>query len=343
MLRRTAYYGKMSVISLVTDLSASVGELRSEITEMNTRLSSQVSELSFLTAALDSKIVRIGSCIPAYSAAAVRDFVVVDGNGGEKAMLSGDIATYTYVRHGARYFALGAGHCAFYYPPPYTKKVKGKGDALRFVCLPLGLTKIAKSVLTAAHISSVRATDFVAIELKHNPLPVEPPQWPVPFSQACHGGHSVYGWANSGYIGGHALVNDHVNGTLSFIEERGEAGQSGALLYSSHTHEPLGVYFGTREQSAATALTPRGQIVPLPHPDTLTCHEIKRTPKRRFDYWTQSGPYSVKWVEKMGATALLDEGQWQAGVFIGHCSGVAFHGAKVCGSCRPAPLPTDKK
>ena len=295
-------------------------------------------KIDALGARIDARIDAFGSFIPGYNANMVRDFVVSDE---EDAMLSGASATFTYVHDGGKYYAIGAAHCALYYPPPFGRRVAGK-NTLRFVCLPPCISKIAKRVLTAEHVSGVRSTDFVAVELACKPpLGKEPPQWPVPFSESSHGGHSVYGWSNSGHLGGHALVFDSASKTLSFIKERGEAGQSGTLMYSSHTHEPLGVYFGVR--SSRTNLKPRGQIVSLPRPDTLRCHAVVRPTQSRFEYITQMGPFRIKRLEGSGKVdgvlALQDRRSLQSGVFIAHCRGVDFHGAKVCGASRPTPLP----
>ena len=120
------------------------------------------------------------------------------------------------------------------------------------------------------------------------------PPWPQ-WDSNKHAGDPVYGWANSGHLGGLGVVEDKSNNTLSFILDRGEPGQSGSLMYSTATHTPVGVFFGVRA-TRANMVTPRGQIVraPLlfvPHPPIPPTRSLRPPGARAGGSWVCGESY----------------------------------------------------
>ena len=151
----------------------------------------------------------------------------------------------------------------------------------------------------------------------------------------------MYGWSNSGHMGGRGLVEDTAHGTLSFILERGEPGQSGTLLFSSATHSPIGVYFGVRA-IMHPHMSPRGQIVLVPPPEDLLRHDlVPNGKKRRGTYGTQTRNYRLTFDAASKHTVCLRDQHLFSGVLIGNSPALAsFCGSWVVGASRPVPLKT---
>jgi hypothetical protein len=75
----------------------------------------------------------------------------------------------------------------------------------------------------------------------------------------------VYGLATSGPVSGFTLTD--CGSTAGFVLNQGERGQSGTLLYSTATGQPIGVFPGMTYPSPDHH--PRGVCVPVPHLDEL--------------------------------------------------------------------------
>ena len=160
------------------------------------------------------------------------------------------------------------------------------------------------------------------------------PPWPQ-WDSNKHAGDPVYGWANSGHLGGLGVIEDKANNTLSFILDRGEPGQSGSLMYSTATHTPVGVFFGVRA-TRTNMVTPRGQIVRAPLLEDLLRHEVV-SQRHRLKYVTRSGVHRLS--HGNGCVVHLrdySDGREYPGILIENTAGVRFIGASVCGAARPA-------
>lgn len=268
-----------------------------------------------------------------------RKFVAEHSESAHRVSMENAYATYTYVSHGNRYFAVGAARCAFFYPPPVV------GDA-RFVLLPHCIAKRAVAVLTAPQISSRdHSTDFVAVELDGNPLGDDAPlpPWPV-YNAGKHLGQSVYGWSNTGDVGGNALAEDGEGKSLIFndtICKGGHACQSGTLMFSAATDSPIGVFL--RGGRAASLQVFRQRIVRLPPIKALVHHKVLSggglaDQKGSAVYCTKKGAYQLQKEGGGRVVRLRSRGKVYAGVLIANVPAVAsFTGATVPGASRPFP------
>lgn len=215
---------------------------------------------------------------------------------------------------------------------------------MRFIALPQTLAELAEVVYTAAEIKL--NTDYVVVKLREKPstFPSKPLGWPVGVEDK-HLHQPVYGWATSGHMGGTNLVKDTERGVLAFIQERGEPGQSGTLVFNTVDDQPLGVYYGVRNPEAS-AHSFRGRIVSVPPVSTPTpgviAHEVIKMLPKEVNYETGNSSWKVAPLDHSAQAAAIKDGEEEfTGVFVEYGKNkeaLDFTGSAVQGACLCAPL-----
>jgi len=179
----------------------------------------------------------------------------------------GASATWTIVNDlNDEFWAIGAAHCAFYY-------------AGNFVHIPQELIQygieciyIHKELLDTNTCSFLKY-DAVAIKLANVQGHVSTFQWPhnAPLDTNFF---NVGGKSTATYISGDNTVFDNENGVYVFVEESGEPGNSGTLMFSLRgSPRFVGVYYGLLEK--VKKMKARGVIVPLNLNEMIKCDRIK--------------------------------------------------------------------
>jgi hypothetical protein len=168
------------------------------------------------------------------------------------------------------FIAIGAAHCALFTPSTGNVRVYVPPElaviGVSSVLIPRGLLDVEQC----------RARDIIAFKLAQRPRVVGViPQIRIPESVAAlvervSTRPTTCGLSHSINVFGNCLIRD--NEELVFVEEQGEPGNSGALMFATakrgvdcaadfDTLIPLGTYFGTLPCSSNRK--PRGVIAPL--------------------------------------------------------------------------------
>ena len=170
-----------------------------------------------------------------------------------EAVANGGLSTWTYIKHENRKMAVGAAHCAlpFKLLPGRDKRCEG----FEFVEIPEELcgrvTRVG--IHQGYHSTRNEDCDLAVVELESFPDRIDPlivPEWVAfdsvrPPSWQC----KVGGLNLTGSVHGHSCVVG-AGPVFKFVEESGEAGNSGTLMYIVSPHdgentEIIGVYLGT--------------------------------------------------------------------------------------------------
>jgi len=171
----------------------------------------------------------------------------------------GTVATWTFVKDpNDKFYAIGAAHCGLYHSgnlvtlPEAVCKL-----GVRCVSFPVELCKQGDF---AEH-----KHDFIVVELK-DPVPDYTSQvvWDNKKVIKPLQGSIVCGLSTSGYVYGDHVTWDKDEGVYIFIEDAGEPGHSGTLMFTYQNGEviPFGVYFGIQESKHKT-MRVRAIIVPF--------------------------------------------------------------------------------
>jgi hypothetical protein len=252
---------------------------------------------------------------------------------GYDAQSDGDISTWTRCQQGGKVYAVGCAHCAFYY--------RTMTGPLSFVSVPHQILGTAVRVLFSAalleqtQMHSITAKDFVAVEL-NVPFDATLPVWPANGAAYPAPGDvtgAVAGRANSCYVLGENLFKFAEGsahpGCFGFVEQQGEAGNSGTLMYAFRedlTPLPLGVYCGTASRGAD--MRHRGRVCPLPRLASLRSAAVVARVKASMVMMDKEGQRTCTFEKGY----LTDSGKKFPGVLIQE--NVAYMGSQWVGSCR---------
>jgi hypothetical protein len=201
-----------------------------------------------------------------------------------RAVLEGGESTWSYLRSfdGKSLLAVGSLHCGLYYATV-------NPTCLRFVNLPQEL--IDRKVEAIGFCSPTQLLNpmpqmynLMMVKLKED-IPYHPSQ--VHKYEAFttkHKIHKIAGKSNSGIVSGSNVVSHE--GHLVFVEDFGESGNSGTLMFGWRNDiseaKPIGVYYGAvgghkdARSSVSNGLHPRGIVVPLPDPKEITWFEVEK-------------------------------------------------------------------
>jgi hypothetical protein len=168
------------------------------------------------------------------------------------------------------FIAIGAAHCALFTPSTGNVRVYVPPElaviGVRSVLIPRGLLDVEQC----------RARDIIAFKLAQRPsvagvIPkIRIPESVAALMERVSTSPTTCGRSHSINVFGHCLQYDDEE--LAFVEEAGEPGNSGALMFATAKHGidgtadfetliPLGTYFGTLPCSSNRK--PRGVIAPL--------------------------------------------------------------------------------
>ena len=236
------------------------GERKKELDELKSEIKGDIASLKNVVLAANPYACIIMN-LPA---------VVTSTRDTHHAVMKGEQATWTVVsiQHdtGTRYFAIGSKHCAFYYQTIAQDKC--------FVSLPKAIVKAGVKMVGIRDEdgrSCKYADDAVAVEIKKCPDGMEP-ETITPYkvetdfnvSQATF----VVGMSESGPVIGKSLRKDFEERHYVFVEDQGEPGSSGTLMFVPRKTDPsdlhiLGTYYGA-PSGAMDLLRPHGIVSPLP-------------------------------------------------------------------------------
>jgi hypothetical protein len=231
-----------------------------------------------LTSAMDTKIAAMQSLIAPQTTMFQKlgQTTTLVGQWDPQVTIAGAESTLNYAElvdtttgKGA-FIAIGAAHCAMFTPSTGKFRVYVPPElaviGVSSVLIPRGLLDVEQC----------RARDIIAFKLAQRPRVVGViPQIRIPESVAAlvervSTRPTTCGLSHSINVFGNCLIRD--NEELVFVEEQGEPGNSGALMFATakrgvdcaadfDTLIPLGTYFGTLPCSSNRK--PRGVIAPL--------------------------------------------------------------------------------
>jgi hypothetical protein len=200
------------------------------------------------------------------------------------------LATWTYIQAGARKMAVGAAHCG-----QALKLIQSlvESERLEFVEIPEELIGrvLGLGDLPRIHFGDApRADDedVVVLFLESFPSKIDSnivPEWKplaagTPLSALR--GAKIGGWALFGSVRGTKCASIGMEGpSFVFVEESGEAGNSGALMYNIDPQvgsDPvvIGIYLGVKYPMLDKKH--RGRICPLPELTSLQFHPVREVP-----------------------------------------------------------------
>ncbi|KAG7350331.1 hypothetical protein IV203_009691 [Nitzschia inconspicua] len=192
----------------------------------------------------------------------------------DKAVLEGGESTWSFLQRDddGTLLAVGSVHCGLYYGSMH--------PTLAFVNLPqmvvdLGVEKIGFLEPNKIQNPIPYKHDVMLVRLKKKVsdmmLSGLPQKYQVPDSEKQF--RHMAGMSNSGIVSGKNVVI--IDGHYVFVEDFGEAGNSGTLMfgwdYNVDDAKPVGVYYGVFPVGdSKNGIHPRGVIVPLPNPNECT-------------------------------------------------------------------------
>jgi len=232
---------------LKTDVSTEINELKTGVSTEINELSTEINEMKELLLSTNPKAL-----IQQIAPRLVNESTLEE-------VKEGTVATWTFVRDtSGSFWAIGAAHCGFYH--------SGNLVTLPEAVCKLGVSavyfpsELCKQVDFAEH-----RHDFILVQLKDS-VPnytsrvvwdptknIQPPQ-----------GSIVCGLSTSGYVYGDHVIWDNNEGVYVFIEDAGEPGHSGTLMftYQNGSACPFGVYYGIYSKDDKN-MRVRAVIVPL--------------------------------------------------------------------------------
>ena len=244
-----------------------------------------------------------------------------------KSILHGAPATWTYIRSGTDVLAVSCEHCALAYG---TKRAGCK----IFVSLPQELVSLGVKwvgLLPSHKFGSVTRRDhediaIVRLEKLPDGLDVKSlPLW-MPFQVANPrdlASAVVAGMSNTATVSGsHWSYRDGTRLSIIFVEQSGEAGNSGTLMFLLHPDgkEPtvVGVYLGVKNKNSKGDfdLHCRGRICPLPDLTEFEEHYVCDAPLQTFSLWKKLTNTYKKFAFGVGAFRKVYAEPSVYGVFI---------------------------
>jgi hypothetical protein len=209
----------------------------------------------------------------------INPVIVGSKESNRMAVLEGGESTWSYLRSDKSLSAVGSVHCGLYYFSTHS--------TLTFVNLPkelinLGVLEIGFYEPVGIDNPILHEYDIMIVKLKQSHIPGnESPIHEYKQFDSDQIIQKVAGKSNSGVVSGQNVVAN--DGHLVFVEDFGEVGNSGTLMFgwSNDVDEakPVGVYFGVRSigwgtKSTSNGLHPRGIVVPLPDPQKITWFQV---------------------------------------------------------------------
>ena len=174
----------------VNTLKTDVNTLKTDVNTLKTGANTMMSMLDLL----------IGSTPAAFEDFAT-PFVAPSANPSQD-QIDGTSATYTFVEREGSYFAIGAAHCAFYFPKHFD-------NDLCFVQLPESVLQCGVEAVYRSRNLSAASTpeqhwqnDFVVVELKSKPQDRDGAPWPPSFAADAGDLGPAFGWSSSGPVTG---------------------------------------------------------------------------------------------------------------------------------------------
>lgn len=269
------------VNELFNKLKESINELKNELKESLKTFERKVEKkLDNVEKKLEKKLDNVGKKVdvlletnPLACLKLAMPSLLTSDEGIQRAVHHGGTATWTIVKttvagQQTRYFAIGSKHCAFFYGYVQTGNVPGP----HFVSLPQRIVDagvIGVGILGYGR-SILKEHDAVAIELNNCPDGLDAKKitiYEVPETMGKSKGF-VVGMSESGPILGKSLVQANNHGHYIFVEDQGEPGNSGTLMFTADPKNPgklqiFGTYYGLDDDKGA-GLRSRGVVSPLP-------------------------------------------------------------------------------
>jgi len=242
----------LDIDRLKTDMSDEIKELRADMSEEISRLRTDVSDVKELLLTTNPKAL-----IQQIAPRLVNESMLEE-------VKEGTVATWTFVKDtSGSFWAIGAAHCGFYHSGT-------------LVTLPEAVCKLGVSVVyfpyeLCKQVDFVEQKhDFILVQLK-DPVPNYTSRvvWDTSKNIKPVQGSIVCGLSTSGYVYGDHVIWDNNEGVYVFIEDAGEPGHSGTLMFTFQNGSayPFGVYYGIYSKEDKN-MRVRAIIVPL-HFNTL--------------------------------------------------------------------------
>jgi hypothetical protein len=297
---------------------------------------------------LQKDVKLLVSVSPVVAIQMIDPMIVESMESNKMAVLKGGESTWSYLlsdqQDDDRLWAVGSVHCGLFY--------KSKHPTLSFVNLPqevidLGVAEIG--FLNPKEIDNPISYkfDIMIVKLqktKKFPENRSPHKYSVFAADAYQHIQRVAGKSNSGIVSGTNVVT-HEDGHLVFVEDFGESGNSGTLMFGwgsdAHEAKPVGVYFGVKDKDST--LRPRGIVAPLPDPKNITWFSVEQ---KQFpadlvvvDGKNPSGKHCniIRDAQSCGPACFLeDDGKWP-GVLLKFKKAkykIKYCGSLECGSRR---------
>ena len=308
-----------------------------------------VETLSDLTAFLEKKFKKLDGKIDvliSHSVEAMMEQIspplVTSHSAKTRAILDGGDSTWTYMLNGENtLIAVGSVHCGLYYATHSVEKM--------FVNLPsqvveLGVKRVGfvdpKSIGNPINVHQ----DIMCVELSA-PVDKAGLTGTPPTYEAFHMTNMptrVAGLSESGIVSGKHCVRDKSGNHLVFVEDFGEAGNSGTLIFGWGKEikpTPVGTYFGS-DVNGGKHLRTRGFIAPLPDYNNFVWYSpLDESRKSTLAVQDKSGLRECQLLCSNGKDCRLQDGseEWPGVVLKIGVQGnprIFYCGSADVGSCR---------
>jgi hypothetical protein len=265
-------------------LDQKFGELDEKYDERFDNLEKKVGNLEKMMIEVQKDVKLLLSVSPEVGIQRINPVIVGTEESNRMAVLEGGESTWSYLRSENSLWAVGSVHCGLYYGSMH--------PTLTFVNLPAEVVNLG--VLEIGFLKPYKIGnpiqqeyDIMLLKLKQNDVPNNPAQ--IHKYEAFDPHYHIQklaGKSNSGIVSGKNIVVD--KGHLVFVEDFGESGNSGTLMFGWGNDidkaKPVGVYHGVRtiggnndsRNSIPNGLRPRGIVAPLPDPKEITWFQVLR-------------------------------------------------------------------
>jgi len=220
--------------------------------------------------------------------------------------------------------AVGAAHCHLYSPTNPLEPGHTRVYVPQHIAALVTKVRVPEGLLGREYWNE---RDIVMFELKEFPEGVTPEEVPELNLESSPTGFigDCCALSPSVNVRGHSLVAIDGGKVYAFVEDAGEPGNSGALVFTAsnddeHRLMPIGTYFGIPNNAHATKLRPRGLVVPLRALKTSTDLDVVGSPT-----------FTPHEAEKLGgADGVFKDSEGYSFVFVAAPS--LFNGRAVCGA-----------
>ncbi|KAG7339450.1 hypothetical protein IV203_025373 [Nitzschia inconspicua] len=265
---------------------------------------------------MDKKLDLLVSLSPEAVMQHVNPAFVTSSQLEKKAVLEGGESTWSFLKlDDGTLLAVGSVHCGLYYGSMH--------PTLAFVNLPqmvvnLGVEKIGFLQPNKIQNPIPYKYDVMLVRLKQNKLPDmmsgSPQKYQTLAASSKKKIRRVAGMSNSGIVSGSNVVFNNDGGYYVFVEDFGDIGNSGTLMFGwdgdFNDAKPVGVYNGIfpvgdkKETTSSRPFSfhgnrPRGVIVPLPNLKECTWFE-PLLPKKTATDTTGSFPTTCTIFDRKG-------------------------------------------